>query len=93
MWDKRLTCAGGHHIRDMFSIDESGSVRCPKWIADTKTQGHECGRWIWVMSFKGGGNLVVDVTLEDLKRLKNMDTASQRIAYLGIFGDTESEAV
>lgn len=86
--DRRLTCAEGHHLPNLFSIDESGAVRCNKWVRGQQ----ECGKWVWVMSFRGGGNLVVDVSLEDLKRLKNMDTPSQRIAYLGIFGNSEKEA-
>lgn len=87
--DRRLTCAAGHHIPSLCAIDESGSMRCSKWIAAAKI---ECGRWIWVMSFRGGGNLVVEVSLEDLKRLKNLSTPSERIAYLGIFDSDEEGA-
>jgi hypothetical protein len=82
--DRRLTCAAGHHIPSLVALDESGSIRCNKWIDGAKI---ECGRWIWVMAFRGGGNLVVEVSLEDLKRLKNLSTPAERIAYLEIFDD------
>jgi hypothetical protein len=71
-------------------MDESGTIRCNKWIDREK---RECSKWVWIMHFRGGGNLVVDVSLEDIKRLNNMDSATQRIAYLGIFGETGLEAV
>jgi hypothetical protein len=83
-WERRLTCADGHHIPNLANIEETGSLRCSKWIAK---EGRECGRWIWVLSVRGGGFLVVDVSLEDLRRLKELSTPSERIAYLNIFGE------
>lgn len=88
--DGRLCCADSHHLPRVFSIDESGCIRCNKWIEKEK---RECSKWLWIMHFKGGGNIIVDVSLEDIKRLNNMDTATQRIAYLGIFGAADAEAV
>lgn len=89
LWDRRLTCADGHHLPSLVAIDESGSIRCNKWVAQEK---RECGKWIWVMSIRGGGNLVVDVSLDDLKRLKNLTTPAERIAFLGIFNSDDEGA-
>ena len=84
MWERRLTCGNSppHHLKNIVNIDETGSIRCSHWIAE---EHRECGLWIWVVSFRGGGYLVADVSLEDLKHLKTLSTPSERIAYLGIF--------
>lgn len=89
LWDRRLTCSAGHHIPSLAVIEESGSLRCSKWSNEEKV---ECGRWVWILSIRGGGNIVVDVNLEDLKRLKNLSTPAERIAYLGIFSIDEQGA-
>lgn len=95
LYDRRLTCCDGHHLPNVFQIDESGSLRCNHWISEGpgSKQGHECGKWVWIMSFDRCGNLVVDVSLEDLKRIKNLGTPAQRIAYLGIFEGFKDEAI
>ena len=82
LWDGKITCASGHPIPGLASIEETGAMRCSKWI---EAEGRWCGKWIWLTHFRGGGNLVIEVTVEEMKRLKNLDTPSRRLAYLGIF--------
>lgn len=80
LYDRRLTCAGGHRIPNLFNIDESGSVRCNKFVGSG-----ECGKWIWLFHFPGGGNIVVDVNLEDLETMRRMTTITEKLDYLDIF--------
>lgn len=80
--DRMIHCPCGHHIPDYFSVTEAGFVECRKWVKDEK---RECGRWVFIYSIRGGGNIVVEVTKTERDEVRKFSTPAEMIDYLGIF--------
>jgi hypothetical protein len=81
----RIFCGprpGGHHIPNTFDIPESGFIRCSHWIGEER---RECGRWVFLYAVRGGKVVVAEVTLEDKKLMRRLQTPAEMIEYLGIF--------
>lgn len=72
----------GHHFSDTFDINESGFIRCGKWIAEEQ---RECGRWVFLYAIRGGKVVVAEVSLDERRAMRKLATPAQMIEYLGIF--------
>ncbi|MDP9176693.1 MAG: hypothetical protein M3O61_03335 [Gemmatimonadota bacterium] len=62
-------------------------ISCKQWI---QAERRECHRWILIVHIRGGGNLVVDVSLEELRDLEQLATPAEMLDYLEIFQDAPS---
>ena len=91
-WDyveaRKLRCPAGHHLPNTYEIDEDGSgcIRCND--RSVKLPGG-CGLWVWALRLRGGSHMVVEVTERDLKALRELSHASEKLAYLAIFEQLE----
>lgn len=79
---RRITCPKLHHIPNTFEVNESGFVRCTKWIDKER---RECGCWVFLLVIRGEGVIECEVTLEDKDRMRRLDTPAAMVSYLGIF--------
>lgn len=73
---------GGHHIPNTFDIPESGFIRCSHWIGEER---RECGRWVFLYAIRGGKVVVAEVSLDEKKAMRRLQTPAEMIDYLGIF--------
>lgn len=83
-----VRCPLGHHIPNAFGITEDGYVRCDKFIdAGSMGAGHKqprCNKVVFLISVRGGGNFVVEVTEDERDQLMKMSSPFERLTYLGI---------
>lgn len=86
---RRISCPYSHHIPNTFEVNESGFVRCPKWIA---AEERECGAWLFLLAIRGDGVIVCEVTLADKEKMRRLDTPAAMVSYLGLFEKPESGA-
>lgn len=89
MRSRKVYCgprAVGHHIPNTFEINDTGFVRCHHWINQER---RECGRWVFLMHIRGGGNIVAEVTLDEKASMRNLATPAEMLDYLGIFLDEQ----
>ena len=78
---RRIHCPAGHHIPHTFHVRESGAVRCQH-----RTKGIDCGRWVFLLPFRGGSVITAEVTLAELAEMEDLQTPTEVLDFLGIFG-------
>ena len=82
MHSKQLLCPSQHHIKNSVRITESGFIQCPHWIA---AERRECGLWVFILPFRGGRAIVVEVTEDDTDAMSELQTPAAMLDFLGIF--------
>jgi hypothetical protein len=77
----RITCPHNHAIPCNSEVSEGdvGFVRCTAW-----TGARDCGAWVFVKRFRGGGVMVASVSREEKDALSKL-THAEIIDALGIF--------
>ena len=65
-----------------FGVTEAGYVRCNAWVA---AEQRECGLWVFLLAFRGGGIIEVAVSLDDKAAMEQLTLPAELIEYLGIF--------
>lgn len=78
----RFFCPLNHHIPKTAEIPEHGFIRCPRHL---DRQGTECGRWIFVYAIRGGGCIIAEVQLSEMRDMEELATPAAIFEYLGIF--------
>ena len=81
---RRLSCPLGHAIPPKAEINDTGFLRCDRWMDG---EGSECGRWVFMFAVRGGGAFVAEVTLDEKARMRQLSTPAEMLSYLGIFPD------
>lgn len=79
---RRLECPVGHHIPEDHNFPEHGFIRCEKRL---DRGGGECDRWVYLFAFRGGGCVVAEVQLNEMRAMEELSTPTAMIDYLGIF--------
>ena len=81
---RRISCPKGHHIpnKSEIFVESNGAIRCSKWVEADRA---ECGAWLYILAIRGDGVIVCEVTLEDMAKIRNMDTPTAIISYLKFF--------
>jgi len=83
-----VRCPLGHHVPDVFGTTEDGFVRCTKLVdAGSVGRGNKlprCDRLVFLISVRGGGNFVVEVTEAERDALMKMSSPFERLMYLDI---------
>lgn len=82
---RRITCPAGHHIPEDQNIPEHGFVRCKHWCTDGRSRGHECGHWVFILAIRGGGTIIAQVELNEMRAMEDLSTPTAMLDYLGIF--------
>lgn len=77
---------GGHHIPFTFRIPEHGFIRCAHRIGADRI---ECGRWIYLCAMRGGGVIVAEVHLSELKYVESLQTPTEVLDHLGVWREGE----
>jgi hypothetical protein len=44
-----------------------------------------CDRWVFILPFRGGKNIIAEVSLDEEREMEHLSTPSEVIDYLGIF--------
>jgi hypothetical protein len=60
-------------------IREHGFIKCTKQI-----HGGDCGLWYFLLAVKGGGCIVAEVTLPEMRQMEDLQTATEMLDYLDI---------
>jgi hypothetical protein len=83
--ERRIVCGPapeGHHIPVTFRLAESGFIRCNHWNG---LERRECGLWVFALAIRGSGVIVVRVTLDEVDEMKELETPTAMLNYLGIW--------
>lgn len=81
---RRIACPLGHHIPEKQVFPESGFIRCQHWINDGRSKGYECGKWIFLFAIRGGGTIVAEVELKEMRQMEEMATPTAMLDFLQI---------
>ena len=79
---RQLVCPVEHHIPEDQRIPEHGFIRCDEWIHQ---ENAECGRWIFLLTIRGGGAIIAEVTLDEMQEMEDLQTPAQMMKYLGVW--------
>lgn len=81
---RRLLCPVGHHLPETANFPESGFIRCQHWINDGRSKGYECGKWIFLFAIRGGGTIVAEVELKEMRQMEELATPTAMLDFLQI---------
>jgi hypothetical protein len=80
----RITCPLGHRMTFNAYFPEHGCTRCQHGAHDGQPA---CGRWIFIVSIGGGGNIIVELNVAEVREIERLGikTPTEILDYLGVW--------
>jgi hypothetical protein len=83
--ERRIFCGprpDGHHFANNFRVPESTFLHCTHKFANSVVR---CDRWVFVLTIRGGGTIVAEVSLDEMNEMHELQTPTAMLDYLKVF--------